>query len=137
MHWWDGSSWRKANEMYVWDGSDWKQTVRMYIYDGSLGQWRLCHVSPTSCFSFNGDNVTNFSPCCLAACGGGNNTVYYSNCADPYTDFNNSVTCYIYSTAGCINPEADQYIQLNIGGTQYNFDTDGSGQITGAAVVTC
>jgi len=139
MHWYNGGTWKKALEMHVWDSgtSSWREAIRMYIYDESIASWRLCHVSPNACFSFNGDDVTFTSPCCLAACAGGNNTTYYSNCTDPYTDFNNSVVCYIYNDSACVNGIADSYIQLNIGGTQYNFDTDFAGQITAAAVVTC
>lgn len=132
MHWYSGSAWNKATEMYVWDGAEWKKTIRMYIYDQSSTSWRLCHVSPSACYNFNGDSIGN-----TGACAGGNNSVFYSNCTNPYNDYTGT-NCYIYTdTCGPGYGVGDTYVQLNIGGTQYNFDTDVNSLITYGVEVNC
>lgn len=144
MHWWNGSTWKKANEMYVWNGGEWKQTVRMYIFDtyGSY-TWRLCHESAGFCQAFDGASVMcsacgNCDGCdTIGACGiGVSSNAYSSNCADPYQDYSTN-NCYLYNGSACGTIVSDEFIQILIGVTYYNVDTDTSGKITNMATVTC
>jgi hypothetical protein len=133
MHWYDGGVWKKALEMHVWDAGigQWREALQMYIWDETVPAWRLCHVTP-NCFPFFGEYVNTINDCA-----GATPLTFHASAANPQTAYT-SVDVFIYGSSGCgSNGIGAAFVQLDIAGTLYNFETNASSKVIDAALVTC
>lgn len=132
MHWYDSSTWKKALEMWVYDTAQWKEVIRMYIWEAGDAEWKLCHFSPNACFQFSGAYVSSITDCSTAL-----GSTFHADAPDPYNAYT-SVDVYIYGAGGCGSVGIGAaFVQLDVSGTLYNFETDSSSKIIDGFIVNC